>query len=463
LFVRQQAGLRFPYPFVAERNTRLKRLLAIIAIAIGYVLNPLNGSLAITAYPQLSEFFDVPYASMSAMVMYFMAATAVGQPLAGGLGDFLGRKNIFLAGILGFTVASAMAANAHTFDALLLWRIGQAACSGVIMANGMALIAQVAPQEKIGIYVGWLNSAYVATTVIGFTLGGFLLHSFNWPVLFQLNIPLGVVAFVLALFFIPKDADHKVRFTALSFMGIPVLPLALGMQALVQGKSPTVYFLLFLLALAIIGASIVRSSNSREQLKSFGNLRFNLGCAIILFSIALHFAIMFTLPAWAHAALGIDSGVMGIYFSIVAGAQVLSGPAFGKLIDTHGDKTLRGFAIFALAVPVLIMIFYLNTISFALALALLGTGLAATQVIAQRACLQSSSEDSRALAMGIFSSYRSVGGLSGNALAAIILAGYVSITPEAGVNVLEWACGLFIVPVALALWGLSDQKKYRNE
>lgn len=435
----------------------MKRLFAIVAITIGYVLNPLNGSLAVTAYPQLSEFFGVPYASMSAMVMYFMAATAVGQPLAGGLGDFLGRKNIFLAGVVGFTAASAMAANAHTFDALLLWRIGQAACSGVIMANGMALIAQVAPQQKIGTYVGWLNSAFVATTVIGFTVGGFLLHHFDWPVLFQLNIPLGVIAFVLALFFIPKDADHKVRFTALSFMGIPVLPLALGMQALVQEKSSIAYFLLFLLALAVVGTSIVRSNSSREQLKSFGNLRFNLGCIIILFSIALHFAIMFTLPAWAFAALGIDSGLMGIYFSIIAGVQVLAGPMFGKLIDTHGDRMLRPFAVFALALPVLTMMFYLNKISFALALALLGAGLAATQVIAQRSCLQSSSEDSRALAMGIFSSYRSVGGLSGNALAAIILASYMTVTPESGIKVLQWGLGLFVVPAALALWGLRDK------
>lgn len=435
----------------------MKRLFAIVAITIGYVLNPLNGSLAVTAYPQLSEFFGVPYASMSAMVMYFMAATAVGQPLAGGLGDFLGRKNIFLAGVVGFTAASAMAANAHTFDALLLWRIGQAACSGVIMANGMALIAQVAPQQKIGTYVGWLNSAFVATTVIGFTVGGFLLHHFDWPVLFQLNIPLGVIAFVLALFFIPKDADHKVRFTALSFMGIPVLPLALGMQALVQEKSSIAYFLLFLLALAVVGTSIVRSNSSREQLKSFGNLRFNLGCIIILFSIALHFAIMFTLPAWAFAALGIDSGLMGIYFSIIAGVQVLAGPMFGKLIDTHGDRMLRPFAVFALALAVLTMMFYLNKISFALALALLGAGLAATQVIAQRSCLQSSSEDSRALAMGIFSSYRSVGGLSGNALAAIILASYMTVTPESGIKVLQWGLGLFVVPAALALWGLRDK------
>ncbi len=436
----------------------MKRLLAIAAITIGYVLNPLNGSLAVTAYPQLSDFFHAPYARMSAMVMYFMAATAVGQPLAGGLGDFLGRKNIFLVGILGFTVASALAASARSFDSLLLWRVAQASFSGVIMTNGMALIAQVAPQEKIGIYVGFLNSAFVATTVIGFTLGGFLLQFFDWPILFALNVPLGVIAFALAIFFIPRDSGTKVRFTALSFMGVPFLPLALGLQALVQGASFIRYLIAFLLALTAIAFGIIRSSNSRKQLKSFGNLRFNLGCLILLFSIALHFAIVFTLPAWAHVALGIKSGVMGIYFSIIAGSQVLASTLFGKVIDTYGDRKLRLYAIVAIALPILIMVFYLNRISFALALALFGSGMAAAQLIAQRASLLASSEDSRALAMGIFSSYRSIGGLSGNALAAVILAGYATIVAESGMRVLEWGLALFVVPATLALLILRDKK-----
>ena len=391
----------------------MKRLLAIVAITIGYVLNPLNGSLAVTAYPQLSAFFDVPYARMSAMVMYFMAASAVVQPLAGGLGDLLGRKNIFLVGIFGFTVSSALAAHAQSFEWLLLWRVGQAAFSGVIMANGMALIAQVAPREKIGSYVGFLNSVFVATTVIGFTLGGLLLQAFEWPILFEVNVPLGVIAFVLAIFFIPKDAGRKVRFTVLSFMGIPFLPLAFGLQALVQGGSFIPYLAAFLLALVVIAVAIVRSNSSREQLKSFANVRFNLGCLILLFTIALHYCTVFTLPAWAHAALGIDSGVMGIYFSDIAASQVLASLLFGKVVDKYGDRMLRMFAIVAIALSVLIMIFYLNKISFAIALALMGCGMAAAQLIAQRISMLSSSEDSRALAMGIFSSYRSIGGLSG--------------------------------------------------
>ncbi|HET8711150.1 MAG TPA: hypothetical protein VFM32_07230, partial [Spongiibacteraceae bacterium] len=127
--------------------------------------------------------------------------------------------------------------------------------------------------------------------------------------------------------------------------------------------------------------------------------------------------------------------------------------------DAYGDKLLRFFAIFAIALPILIMVFYLNRLSFALALALFGAGMAAAQLIAQRASLLASSENSRALAMGIFSSYRSIGGLSGNALAAIVLASYTVITADAGVRVLEWGFWLFVVPGTLALLALRDKKK----
>ena len=166
---------------------------------------------------------------------------------------------------------------------------------------------------------------------------------------------------------------------------------------------------------------------------------------------------MFTLPAWGAAALGLESAAMGLYFSIIAGCQVLASPMFGKWVDKRGDKLARIFAVISLTLAILLMVFFLNKFTFALALAMVGCGMAAAQLVAQRASLLSSSEESRALAMGIFSSYRSVGGLSGNALAAVILGSYAVITAGAGVQVLEWGFALFVVPLALAMWGLRKR------
>ena len=245
-------------------------------------------------------------------------------------------------------------------------------------------------------------------------------------------------------------------------MGLPVLPLALGLQAMVQQEPLLPYVITFVVLLAAVMFSIARSQSSRQQLKTMANQQFNMGCIVLFATIAMHFAVVFTLPAWSFAALGIESGMMGMYFSLIAGSQVISGPLFGKFIDRYGDKQLRLYAVVAISLSFTLMVFYLNRISLAVALAILGTGFAAAQLIAQKASLLASAEDSRALAMGVFSSYRSVGGLSGNALAALILGSYVTITAGAGVQVLEWAYGLFILPMGLAMLALRKNLEARG-
>jgi len=435
----------------SARPVGVARILAFVAIVIGCVLNSLNGAMAVTAYPVMSEYFQIPYANMSAMVMLFMATTALAQPLAGGLGDFLGRKNIFLMGIGVFMIASYLAANAQSFNMLLVWRVMQAASSGIMMANGMAMVSLVAPPDRVGSYLGWLNSAFTASTVAGFSLGGLLLQFYDWRVLFLLNIPLGMVAFVLAFFLVPKSQSRAAHFTALSFIGLPVLPLAFCLQAWVRQESPVIPLCVFLVTLFIVVYAVLNSSKSKTQLKTFGDFRFYNGCFIMLFSIAMHFVVMFTIPAWSSAALQIDSAVMGLYFSLIAGTNVFLAPIFGRMLDRGKVKFVSLVACLAFVTSLAILVFMLNRLSFGIALSLIGCALASTQVLAQRKAIQSSSEDSRALAMGVFNSFRSVGGLSGNAVAAVILSGYVLITAQAGVKVFEVSFWVFIIPLTLSI------------
>ena len=434
-----------------------KRTLAIIAIGIGYILNPLNGSLIVTAFPALSDTFGVPYAHISVMVMYFMAATAVAQPLAGGLGDFFGRKNVFLAGIVGMVVSSAFAGDAGSYEALLVWRVSQAVFSGVIIANGLALLGQVVPREKIGIYVGALNSIFVASTAIGFPLGGVLLQAFDWHLLFWINIPVGVVALILALVFIPRDSGSRVRFTALSFLGVPFIPCVLGLQALIQGDSAVVYVAAFLAAVALLTWGIYSSERSRRQLKGITNLRFNLGCLVIFFTAGLQFSIIFALPAWTFVALGIEAGLLGLYLSGQALSNMVSGPLAGRVLDTFGDGFARAFTLIAFSAGLFLLLFQLNKITFAVALVIHGSALAVSQLIAQRASILSTPRESQGLAMGILNSWRAIGAVAGNAAAAYILAGYPVVTEQAGIQVVQWACYLFLLPLALTMWRLREK------
>ncbi|GAB3102622.1 MFS transporter [Aestuariicella hydrocarbonica] len=428
--------------------------LAIFAIAIGFVLNPFNGSLVVTAYPHLAETFALPYTHMSAMVMYFMAATAASQPLAGGIGDSIGRKKLFLIGIAGFTAVSYLAATSVTFSTLLFWRIAQAIFSGVILANALGLVGQVVPAAKTGIYLGLLNSIMVAVTALGFPLGGILVELYEWPMLFWINIPLGVIAFALAVLFIPGDEPRETRFTAVSFIGLPFLPLAFVLQAVIQGEPVFFSAMVLLVTTLVVAVGIFKSSQSRRQFKPINNRVFNLSCSAAFFTSCIQFGVMFTLPAWTLATLSLNSGSLGLYLTGFSLTIFFISPLAGKALDKIGEGPFKWLTLLALGASLALMILAFTKISFVLVMGLLGIGIAISLLISQRSAMLAIPSQSHALAMGLFSSWRAVGGLSGNTLAAIVLGGFPAVTAEAGVHVFEWQLALFFIPLALSLFYL---------
>lgn len=434
----------------------IKSHLAIIAIAIGYIINPINGSLVITAYPHMAEVFDVPYAHMSAMVMYFMAATAATQPLAGGIGDSIGRKKLFLIGIAGFTLASYLAAISSTFSTLLIWRIAQAVFSGVILSNALGLVGQVVPSSMTGRYLGVLNSIMVGATVLGFPLGGVLVEAFEWPMLFWASVPLGIVAFLLAVFCIPKDEPRKTRFTSVSFIGLPFLPLAFLLQCFVQDASKLSAILLLIASVVIVMFSVMKSKRSRQQFQTVNNRPFNLSCGIAFFTSCIQFGIMFTLPAWTLVSLGINSGTLGLYLSAFSLSIFLVSPVTGRLLDSQGTSKIKWFGLAFFGIGLTIMIMWLTLFSFAVIACVIGAAIAVCLLISQRTAMLATAGESQALGMGLFSSWRSVGGLSGNALAAIVMAGYPSVTKQAGIDVFQWQLMLFFLPLALCYFFLQE-------
>lgn len=434
----------------------LKAYLAIFAIAIGFILNPVNGSLVITAYPHMAEVFGVPYAHMSALVMYFMAATAATQPLAGGIGDSIGRKKLFLIGIAGFTVASWLAAIATTFNELLVWRIAQAVFSGVILANALGLVGQVVPAARTGRYLGILNSIMVCGTALGFPLGGILVTAYDWPMLFWISVPMGIVAFVLAVFCLPKDEPRKTHFTSVSFIGLPFLPLAYVLQCFIQGDARWPGVVMLLLTVAVVAISMWRSGNSQTQFKSINNAPFNLSCCIVFFTACIQFGVIFTLPAWTLVSLGIDSSTLGLYLTGFSLAIFLASPVAGKLLDQHGIALCKWTPPIFFTLGYTILLWFFNAITFMLAIALLGVAIAVAMLIGQRTAMLALPRESQALGMGLFSSWRSMGGLSGNALAAMVMAGYPTVTLQAGVEVFQWQLMLFILPLALSFFYLRE-------
>ncbi len=444
-------------PTAPASNSRAVILLAFSALGVAACLNAVNSTLIVTAYPELAHAFDLPYAHVSALVMYYLAATAAAQPLAGALGDLFGRKRVFVLGIVGFCVGSIAAGFAETFAQLVVWRVVQAVFSGVMTANAASLVHRIVPEAKIATYLGLLSSAMLGASALAFPLGGLIVHSFDWPALFWCSVPIGALALVLVLLFVPGDHDSRVQLSSLSLIGLPFVPFALLLQSWIQGDPLLLPALLFLATAVLVFWAVARSPGSRGQFRRINTLDFNMGTLLALFAAAITFALMFMLPAWMTVSLQLAPAELGAYLSSYTFAMMIASPLCGRHIDRGSDILPRVLIALAALLGFALLLGFLNRASFVVAMLCIGAAVAAAQVISQRMSLLAAPHDVQALAMGIFNTNRIVGCMLGNALPALLLAAHPEVTAALGRQIIGWTFVAFALPTLLALWPLRPR------
>ncbi|WP_338553059.1 DHA2 family efflux MFS transporter permease subunit [Paenibacillus sp. KS-LC4] len=186
-----------------EQTTTIRFWPIMIAIFFGTFLSVLSTTTINIALPLLMEHFHSELSTMQWMVTGFMLATGVISPLVGYLGGRFSYKRLYLYALVGFTLFSFLCAAAWDTSSLIVFRMLQGACSGLIMSCTMTIIFQVVPKERRAFAVSlWSLSAMVAPA-IGPTFSGWLLQQASWHWLFLFNVPIGLIAIILTQRLIP--------------------------------------------------------------------------------------------------------------------------------------------------------------------------------------------------------------------------------------------------------------------
>lgn len=186
-----------------ERRGKVPFWPIMIAIFFGNFVSVLSTTTINIAVPLLMNHFHTGLHTMQWMVTGFMLATGVTAPLAGYLGGRFSYKRLYLFALSGFTLFSLLCAVSGNPLMLIIFRMLQGSCSGLIMACTMTIIFQVIPIERRPFAVSlWSLSAMVAPA-IGPTFSGWLLQYASWHWLFLINIPVGLVAIILTQLLIP--------------------------------------------------------------------------------------------------------------------------------------------------------------------------------------------------------------------------------------------------------------------
>ena len=198
------------------------------AIFLGVFLVTFNMSAVNIALPIFIQSFNSSLDSVKWILTGFMLATGAACPLAGYLGEKFSYKKLYLFALIGFTLSSILCALSLNIFMLVTFRIIQGIFSGLIIPTTMTIIYQVISKEKHAFAISLWSMASMLAPALGPTLSGWLVQYYSWKSIFMVNIPIGIIAIILIILFIPQYNLSKANsFDFIGFAAVIILSLSI--------------------------------------------------------------------------------------------------------------------------------------------------------------------------------------------------------------------------------------------
>ena len=405
------------------KSWRKSRGLFLSSVATGAMLNPLNSSMIALAIPNIQKDFGLSYLTVSWLISSFYLASAVTQPIAGKLGDLIGRRKMFLGGLLLVAISAMGAPLAPTFAILMIMRLFQAVGSGAIYPAGIGIIRDHV-HERQGAALGFISLMMSAMAALGPTIGGVLIAWGDWPAIFLVNIPVLLVCFLLGWFVLPKDETRK-KLSLQELIGKMDL---LGIVLFSVGIIGLLLFLLSLKATANYMAGIIGVISlllfAWHELKTkipFIDIRLfrsnrKLSLVFLQYIVLnfIYYSLFFGLPSYFQDGLHLSVGYSGLLMLFVTGMGIITAPLIGRWIDKSGVHIpiLMG-NLFIVIGALLLWIFFdhVPVIVMVLIVSLMAAGCSFGNVTLQAAMLEASPANIVGVSTGLYQTCRHFGSI----------------------------------------------------
>ncbi|WP_169090573.1 DHA2 family efflux MFS transporter permease subunit [Paenibacillus sp. PL91] len=176
----------------------------LIAVFFGNFMASLSTTTINVALPIFMDDFGASLNTVQWMLSGFMMATGIIAPIIGFMGDKWSYKKLYVIALAGFTLASVLCTFAWSIESLIAFRILQGLFSGIIMPTTMTIIYQTIQKSKQAVAVSFWSVSAMLAPALGPTIGGWLAEIYGWKSLFFMNIPIGIIAVIVAAKFIPN-------------------------------------------------------------------------------------------------------------------------------------------------------------------------------------------------------------------------------------------------------------------
>lgn len=406
---------------------------ALASLSLVMLLPSLGTSIANVALPTLAQAFAASFQEVQWIVLAYLIATTALLVSVGQFGDITDRRRLLLAGIFLFTAASVLGAAAPFLWLLIIARAVKGIGAAIMLSLTLAYVGEVVPKAKIGKAMGLLATTSAVGTALGPSLGGVLIAVFGWRAIFLVNVPLGILSFILARRFLRAGRQKlKPRQSSFDHLGTLLIILTLVAYALAMslGRGSFGSLNIALLMATILGVCLFvivesRASSPLIHLALFRDPMLSAGLAMSLIVNTVLMATLVVGPFYLSIALGLNAVLVGLVMSVGPIVAALTGIPAGRLVDQFGTQRmvilgLVGIGLGSFCLSLIPATF--GVIGYLAPMSVITAGFALFQTTNNTAVMTNISPDKRGLISGMLNLLRNLGLITGTSVMGAIFA-----------------------------------------
>src|SRR5579863_1829980 len=250
-------------PLESERHVASHKWLVALAVMLGTALEVLDTSIINVALPHLQGTFSASVDEIAWVLTSYLVANGVMIPMTGWISSRFGRKRYFLSSVLVFVSASALCGAARSLGQMVVFRLLQGAAGAAMIPSSQAILMETFPPEEQQLAMAVWGMGLMVAPIAGPTLGGWITDNWSWRWNFYINVPIGMIAFLMVSTFVHDPQflrDRRARGGKVDYAGMVFLLLSLGLLQIVLDRgqradwfaSPWVVYATGLSALAFV-------------------------------------------------------------------------------------------------------------------------------------------------------------------------------------------------------------------
>lgn len=334
-----------------------------MAVMLATFMEVLDTSVANVSLPHIAGSLSASTDEATWVLTSYLVSNAIILPVTGWLSSFFGRKQLLVTCIIIFTLSSALCGAATSLSMLIVARVLQGIGGGVLQPTAQAVLMESFPFEKRGQAMSIYGMGIIVAPIIGPTLGGWITDNYSWRWIFYINVPVGILAVLMALWFIEnppylkRNEGSKIDYLGFGLMAICLAAFQIVMD---KGQEEDWFASMWIVWLAVLSvatliAFIVRELSVDEpivDLRVLRNRNFGVGTLLMGVVGGVLYGTTALLPLFLQTLLGYPAVQSGLAVSPRGFGSLASMIIVGRLIGKIDSRALMTFGFLVLALSV---------------------------------------------------------------------------------------------------------------